>query len=337
MGACSNLNSGPSSNTSGGSGSTGPFTIGGTVTGLTGSGLVLQDNGGDNLTVSASGTFTFKTALAGGSTYAVTVLTQPSNPAQTCAVSGGGSGTASANVTTVAVTCTAGSVNATIGGTVSGLTGSGLVLQDNGGDSLTITANGAFTFKTAVTGSGAYAVTVLTQPITPNQLCTVANGSGNATANVTNVTVTCVLAYTIGGTVNGLVGTGMVLSDNGNDPLAITSSNASAFTFKKLVPTGGAYAVTIATQPASPAQNCTIVAGTGSGTATGNVTNVTINCPAVTFSVGGTVVGLEGKTPSPPNMINLPLTDNSSKCRTTWAIRWSSPKTGLSPSPRRKP
>jgi Galactose oxidase, central domain len=311
MAACSNLNSGSNSNTSGGSGSTGPFTIGGTVTGLTGSGLVLQDNGRDNLSVSASGTFTFKTAIAGGSTYAVTVLTQPSNPAQTCAVSGGGSGTASANVTTVAVTCTTGSVTATIGGTVSGLTGSGLVLQNNGGDSLTITANGAFTFKTPVTGSGAYAVTVLTQPITPNQLCTVANGSGNATANVTNVTVTCVLAYTIGGTVNGLVGTGMVLSDNGNDPLAITSSNASAFTFKKLVPTGGAYAVTIATQPTSPNQTCTIAAGTGSGTATANVTNVTINCPAVTFSVGGTVVGLEGKTPSPPNMTNLPLTDNS--------------------------
>ena len=30
-------------------GTTGPYTIGGTVTGLTGTGLVLQDNGGDNL------------------------------------------------------------------------------------------------------------------------------------------------------------------------------------------------------------------------------------------------------------------------------------------------
>jgi hypothetical protein len=39
-----------------------------------------------------------------------------------------------------------------------------LTLQDNGGDSLTITANGPFTFKTAVTGpTDAYAVTVLTQ------------------------------------------------------------------------------------------------------------------------------------------------------------------------------
>ncbi len=32
----------------GGGGGTGPFTISGTVTGLTGTGLILQDNGGDD-------------------------------------------------------------------------------------------------------------------------------------------------------------------------------------------------------------------------------------------------------------------------------------------------
>ncbi len=184
------------------------------------------------------------------------------------------------------------------------------MLQDNGGDSLTVTANGSFTFKTAVT-NGAYAVTVLTQPVSPNQLCTVTAGSGTATADVTNVAVNCVLAYTIGGTVNGVVGTGLLLKDNGTDNLAITSSNASAFTFAKLVPTGGNYAVSIGTQPSNPAQTCVIAAGTGSGTAVGNVTSVIINCPAVTFSVGGSVVGLQGKTPTPPTQVNLPLTDNS--------------------------
>src|SRR5512135_1464242 len=44
----------------------GTFTVGGSVTGLTGTGLVLQDNGGDDLSVSAAGSFTFKTALADG-------------------------------------------------------------------------------------------------------------------------------------------------------------------------------------------------------------------------------------------------------------------------------
>ena len=77
------------------------FVIGGTVTGLTGS-VVLRDNGGDNLTVSASGTFTFPTMLTSGSAYSVTVFTQPSG--QNCAVTSG-SGTATANVTGVAVSC----------------------------------------------------------------------------------------------------------------------------------------------------------------------------------------------------------------------------------------
>jgi hypothetical protein len=178
--ACSGLPK--SSSSSGGSGSgAGPYTIGGTVTGLSGTGLVLQNNGGDNLTVAAAGPFTFKASVATGGAYLVTVVTQPANPAQSCAVTGG-SGTAKANVSTVAIACTTAAVNATIGVTVSGLTGTGLILQDNGGDSLTIPANGSYTFKTPV--NGAYNVTTLTQPTSPNQLCTVASGSGTATANV---------------------------------------------------------------------------------------------------------------------------------------------------------
>lgn len=90
------------------------YSIGGTVSGLSGSGLVLQDNGGDNLAVSANGTFTFATKVNSGAAYAVTVLTQPSNPAQTCAVTNG-SGTASADVTNVAVACTNSSVAGTTG------------------------------------------------------------------------------------------------------------------------------------------------------------------------------------------------------------------------------
>src|SRR3990170_4659532 len=77
-----------------------------------------------------------------------------------------------------------------VGGTVSGLTGTGLVLQNNGTDDLTITANGAFTFTTKIANSAAYAVTVRTQPSNPAQTCTVTNGSGTVSgANITNVAV----------------------------------------------------------------------------------------------------------------------------------------------------
>jgi hypothetical protein len=61
----------------------GKYTVGGTVTGLSGSGLVLQLNGGDSLSFSASATFVFGTRLDNNAAYSVTVLTQPSNPAQT--------------------------------------------------------------------------------------------------------------------------------------------------------------------------------------------------------------------------------------------------------------
>ncbi len=39
----------------GGGGGAGTFTIGGSVVGLSGTGLILQDNGGDNLAIAASG------------------------------------------------------------------------------------------------------------------------------------------------------------------------------------------------------------------------------------------------------------------------------------------
>jgi hypothetical protein len=303
--ACSGLPQ--AANPSGGT--SGPYTIGGTVTGLTGTGLVLQDNGGDNLTVTAAGPFTFKTSITKGGPYAVTVLTQPTGPAQVCTVSGG-TGTAAANVATVAVACATNSVTATIGGTVSGLaTGDSVILQDNGGDSLTVTANGPFTFKTAVTGpTDAYAVTVLTQPSTPNQICTVASGSGTAAANVTNVAVTCVASFTIGGTVTGLVGTGLVLQNSSDkELLPISAANGNqVFTFKNLVPTGTAYTVSVSGEPTGPAQTCLVTPSTAAGTATANVTSVVVTCPAVTFSVGGTVVGLRGVTPN-----NGALTDGS--------------------------
>ena len=169
---------------------TNTYTIGGSVSGLgAGNSVVLLNNGGDALTRNANGSFTFATPLANGAAYAVTVGTQPVG--QTCSVSNGTGTVASANVTNVAVNC----VNVptyTIGGSVSGLvTGKTVGLLNNGGDALTVNANGSFTFATALTSGSAYAVTVGTQPV--GQVCTVSNGTGTvASANVTNVAVSCV-------------------------------------------------------------------------------------------------------------------------------------------------
>jgi 6-phosphogluconolactonase len=82
----------------------------------------------------------------------------------------------------------------TIGGTISGLNGSGLVLQNNAGNDLAIAANGSFTFTTPVTSGLTYAVTVKTQPSALKQTCTVTGGSGTVSAAVTSVALACVTA-----------------------------------------------------------------------------------------------------------------------------------------------
>ncbi|MCH8476707.1 MAG: C25 family cysteine peptidase [Wenzhouxiangella sp.] len=80
-----------------------------------------------------------------------------------------------------------------VGGTVSGLAGSGLVLQNNGADDLSVTADGVFNFVTPVADGASYAVSVLGQPA--GQVCTVSNGTGTiAGAAVSDVGVSCVTA-----------------------------------------------------------------------------------------------------------------------------------------------
>lgn len=80
-----------------------------------------------------------------------------------------------------------------IGGTVTGLAGSGLVLQNNGGDDLSISSDGAFTFGTQLEEGDAYEITVLTQPNDPPQECDVSNGTGVVgTADVDDIEVNCV-------------------------------------------------------------------------------------------------------------------------------------------------
>lgn len=85
-----------------------------------------------------------------------------------------------------------------VSATVTGLpASSNVILLNNGRDALTISANSTITsFPTAIASGGAYAVTVQTSPNTYK--CTVSNGTGSATSNVTNVAVTCSpITYTV--------------------------------------------------------------------------------------------------------------------------------------------
>jgi predicted SpoU family rRNA methylase len=263
------------------------FIIGGTVSGLnTGASVTLLDNATDSLTVSTNGAFTFKTALATGAAYNVTVNTQPVG--ETCTVTGATGTVASSNVTTVSVSCKA-NPTFTIGGTVSGLsTGASVTLLDNATDSLTVSTNGTFTFKTALATGAGYNVTIASQP--SNETCTITNASGTvASANVSNVSVSCVTnTFTIGGTVNGLnSGASVTLLDNATDSLTIITNGT--FTFKTPLATGATYNVTIATQPTN--ETCTITNASGT-VVSANITNVSVSCATNTFTIGGTVSGL---------------------------------------------
>ncbi len=101
-----------------------------------------------------------------------------------------------------------------VGVTVSGLSGT-LVLQNNGGDDLTIKANGEFHFATGVKPNSTYNVTVRTQPLWQN--CSVSRGSGSAAANVSAVNITCVAAQA---RVTTLAGTGLPGQNNGSASVA---------------------------------------------------------------------------------------------------------------------
>ena len=262
-------------------------TIGGVISGLLGT-VVLQNNNGDNLTLTSSGGFTFATALENGDTYQVTVLTQPSG--QTCSVSSG-TGIALANVTDVSVVCS--DVTYTVGGTVAGLVGT-LVLENNSGDDETINANGTYTFNTPVASGANYAVTIDQQPV--GQTCIVSNGTGTIASNVTNVNIVCATTtFTVGGSVVGLSGT-VVLQNNGGDNEAILANGV--YTFNTSVNYAGGYLVTVLTQPAG--QFCSVSNATG--TAYSNITNVGVVCADI-YSLGGVFTGI-------PSGSSVTLVDN---------------------------
>ena len=158
----------------------GTVTIGGKVYGLNGS-ITLQNNAANDLSVSSSGDFVFADNFSMGSSYLVTISSQPSS-GQTCTPNNN-SGMATDNITSVEIICS--QTLRSISGSISDLTGT-LVLQNNYGGDQTFTSNDNFTFYVADNSS--YNVTVKSQPAGK---CNVSNGTGTASDNVDNVSVDC--------------------------------------------------------------------------------------------------------------------------------------------------
>jgi 6-phosphogluconolactonase len=212
-----------------------------------------------------------------------------------CAGGGGGGGSTSGGGTGGTSSPPPPPAIYTVGGTVTGLSGSGLVLNWNGGfgGDLAVSASGSFTFSTPLPDGTAFNVRVNSQPTSsPAQYCQVANGTGTiAAANVMNVTVTCGTGYTVGGTVSGLVGSGLTLATctPGRQhlgsvpppycPRPLQVGANGAFTLDSAYPAGylGPDFVSITQQPSSPTQNCVISTATIS-IQNANDTSITVSC-----------------------------------------------------------
>jgi hypothetical protein len=291
----------------------GSFSIGGQVSGLdAGKTLMIAnvDGAGQPLqstSLTANGGYAF--TLASGTAYDVRVVGQPLN--QICALAST-KGIANSDISNINLTCT--DIVYKVGGKLSGNGGSVTLRNTSNNDTLALTSDGDFALKPIPAGS-AYNIEVIETSV--GQGCTVANKSGTAIADVSNILVSCspvggigtsvpptapvppaAPTYTISGTLTGLTSGSIVVKNNGGDALTLTADGG--FTFSTRMTSGSNYYVTVDAVPADV--QCDVTNPTAF--VTGPVTNVMVVCkpssdassPIPTFFVGGTVSGVPGGT-----------------------------------------
>jgi hypothetical protein len=171
-------------------GGDGDLLLQGTIySGVTKDGLVLTNNGGDDLAIPAGATsFQFSRAVSTDDEFNIEVKSYPSN-VKTCTIN---NGKARANYYTIAqVTMSCEIKTHPFKIQIQGLTTNGLVVV-NGTDRRDVLPNTPTLDMTPVYEDGPYGVTILTQPT--GQTCSVANGTGTMGSTDTDnnkVVVTC--------------------------------------------------------------------------------------------------------------------------------------------------
>lgn len=293
------------------------YSIGGSVSGLTGDGvmLALSLNGTvvENLTVTADGSYAFSARALQLDSYAIAITGSPANPTQYCEFDNpdNAAGTIIGDFGVANITCRPAFL---VSVEVSGLDGTGLVLLNTVNDDfainladyprldrLEIDADGSATFAMTLRSGEDYEITIETQPSNPGQECTVENGTGSITnANVSNIVVACERG-TVSGTVTGLNGDTITLALDidtefgGARPLLdFETLNISAdgeFEFDAVLDEGDWYRVDVRNPVGSTAPDCTVINPTG--TMQGTVDNVRVECGDLA-TIGGEVVNLFG-------------------------------------------
>ncbi|PKN56178.1 MAG: hypothetical protein CVU56_17485 [Deltaproteobacteria bacterium HGW-Deltaproteobacteria-14] len=184
------------------------YFVSGQIIGLAGDGLALALNGAGTLTFDGPASidevvdFTFEAELLHDAAYLVTVVGQPESPAQICTPILAGGRINHGDVTGVTIICQPPAPTTEIyyvGGTVSGLAGTGLrLVLTSGVERLVVAQNGPFAFALSHLPDTDFTVTIDRQPSNPTQVCAVARGEGTVEhADITDVAVTCVSAMKV--------------------------------------------------------------------------------------------------------------------------------------------
>ena len=223
------------------------------VAGLVGSGLVLNVGPAEQYAVRADGSYTIPLTTP-ATDIALQVFTQPSAPLQTCEL-------ARLDRESFSLTCATRTYH--VGGTVEGLTGQGLVLTSQTGESHAISASGSFQLDTVLPDGAAYAVSVGGSITGPAQACAISNGAGSVHgADVDDIVVTCALrSFFLSATVLGLKESGLTLKLGDGSIMPVAA--AGTFTYPSALPDGFQYNIDIAQQPTGGAQRCYVQNGSG--------------------------------------------------------------------------
>lgn len=188
--------------------------------------------------------------------------------------------------------CGGGSSNLLLGGTINGLTKSGLSLQNGNGTALEIpTGSTTFGFPQLLASDEAFEVKIVTQP--KGAKCSVVNGKGTTGSfDITSVIVNCVTdTYNLGGTITGTLDVNGLVLANGIETKAI-KAGAKTFTMSAQkddgsplvnsdgsvsgkVADGAPYGITIYQQPLP--RTCTVTNGVGT-MGSSDISNVIVNC-----------------------------------------------------------
>jgi len=142
------------------------YTIGGTISGLSASGLTIAD-GSQTLSPAANATsFVFPTAVPSGAAYSVSVSSQPSG--ETCLLESGSGMVGSANITNIQLSCNANNMTGTAA-TGSPIAGSAVTLVDSAGKQVTTKTDSAGQYALSTVGLTApFLVSVVTSAASPN-------------------------------------------------------------------------------------------------------------------------------------------------------------------------